>query len=290
LGRRPRVQLRLKIDLPRPARLYKTLRALTEFLHNSGNLRVEDLHPVNIQQNFFPGVHTKMRGRVRALLCAVPVLFALALFTTACGSSSSNGTKIRLVNAMPDETSLDLLVDTKSVATGATYGNATSYVGIASGSRQLEIEPTGTSTILITRTDTIPSGSTLTLLSLNFGSITPSSALLTDDNSAPASGDFKLRIVNASPGMGTQDVYIVPDGTDIGSVNPPTFPSMAFGDVSTYSSLAAGDYHVVFAIPGQKFITLDSGKLTYAAGQIRTGLGLNNLVTAFQYNQLSDVN
>jgi hypothetical protein len=229
-----------------------------------------------------------MRCRVRALLCAVPVLLAFALFTTACGSSSSNGTKIRLVNAMPDETSLDLLVDTKSLATGATYGGATSYVGIASGSRQLEIEPTGTSTILITRTDTIASGSTLTLLSLNF-SFVPSSVLLTDDNSAPTSGNFKLRIVNASPGMGTQDVYIVPDGTDIGSVDP-TFSSMAFGDVSTYSSLAAGDYHVVFAVPGQKFITLDSGKLTYAAGQIRTGLGLNNLVTAFQYSQLSDVN
>jgi hypothetical protein len=221
------------------------------------------------------------------LFCAVLSMSVLALFTTGCGSSSS-GTKIRMVNAMPDEGSLDMLIDTKSGVSSVGYGAASSYVTVASGSRQLQVEATGSTTILINRTDNIASGTNYTLLSLNF-SFDPSSLLLTDDNSTPSSGDFKLRVVNASSGMGPQDVYIVTAGTDIGSVDP-TFSGMGFGDASAYTSLAAGDYDVIFAVPNQKFITLDSGKLTFASGQIRTLLGLNNPTGGFEATQLADKN
>ena len=43
--------------------------------------------------------------------------------------------------------------------------------------------------------------------------------VLADDNSAPASGDFKLRIVNAAPGLGPAGVYIVAAGTDLNTVS-----------------------------------------------------------------------
>lgn len=62
-------------------------------------------------------------------------LIALAFFTLGCGSSSK--AKIRLVNATPDESGLDLLVDTKSVATGVGYGAASEYISVGSGSRQI---------------------------------------------------------------------------------------------------------------------------------------------------------
>jgi len=66
-----------------------------------------------------------MLPRKWVLFCAALGLMALASFTTGCGSSSSNA-KIRLVNAIPDEGSLDLLIDTKSAATGVGYGAASS--------------------------------------------------------------------------------------------------------------------------------------------------------------------
>lgn len=228
-----------------------------------------------------------MRRRLWVLFCAVLSLSVLALFTTSCGSSSSS-TKLRMVNGMPDEGSLDMLIDTKAGVASVGYGAASPYVTAPSGSRQLQVEATGSTTILIDRTDSIASGSNYTLLSLNF-SFDPSSLLLTDDNSAPASGDYKLRVVNASPGMGPQDVYIVTAGTDITSVDP-TFTGMGFGDASAYTDLAAGDYDVIFAVPNQKFITLDSGKLTFASGQIRTLLGLNNPVGGFESTLLADKN
>src|SRR4051812_42516944 len=165
----------------------------------------------------------RMHLRLVLLSCAVPFLVLLALFTSACGTSS-NSSKIRLVNATPDENSLDILVDSKSVATSVAYGAASAYTKISSGSHQLEIEPTGSTNVLITRNESITSGNSLTLISLNY-SFDFSSMLLTDDNSAPTSGNFKLRVINASPGMGSQDLYVVSDGTDIGSAEP-TISSM----------------------------------------------------------------
>jgi hypothetical protein len=228
-----------------------------------------------------------MRRRSWGLFCAAISLSALAFFTTGCGSSSS-GTRIRMVNAMPDEGSLDLLIDTKSAVTSVGYGAASSYISVSSGSRQLQVEATGTTTILIDRTDSISSGKSYSLASLNF-SFNPSSILLTDDTTSPASGNFRLRVVNASPGMGPQDVYVVTDGTDITSVSP-TFSGMGFGDSSSYTELTAGDYRVIFTVPNQKFSNLDSGKLTFASGQVRTVLGLNNPSGGFESTLLTDIN
>ena len=227
-----------------------------------------------------------MQGRTRVLFCAVLGLITLASFTIGCGSSGN--AKIRLVNATPDESSLDLLVDTKNVASGVGYGAASAYASVGSGTRQLQVEPTGTTNVLIDSSPSLGSGSNLTLVSLNF-SFNISSVLLTDDNSAPTSGNFKLRIFNASPGMGAQDVYVVTFGTDINSVDP-TFSSLGFGSAAAYSTLAAGDYEVFFTSPGQKSISLDSGKLTFSAGQIRTLLALNNPSGAFMSTLLTDAN
>ena len=224
--------------------------------------------------------------RRRVLFCAVLGLIALASFTIGCGSSSN--ARIRLVNATPDEGGLDLLVDTKSVASGVGYGAASPYASVSSGTRHLQVEPSGTTNVLIDTSSSISSGSNLTLASLNF-SFDISSVLLTDDNSAPTSGNFKLRIFNASPGMGAQDVYVVTFGTDINSIDP-TFSSLGFGSAAAYSTLTAGDYEVFFTPAGQKFINLDSGKLTFSAGQIRTLLALNNPSGAFMSTLLTDAN
>jgi hypothetical protein len=229
-----------------------------------------------------------MRRRTWGKFCAGLGLIALAFLSIDCGSSSG-GAKLRLVNGTPDESSLDLLVDTKSFVSGVGYGAASAYTSISSGSRQLQIEPTGTTSVLIDTTANVGSGDNLSLITLNYSS-NISSIVLTDDNSAPTSGDFKLRIVNASPGMGAQDVYVVTFGTNINSVDP-TFSSLGFGSVAAYSTLAAGDYEVFFTPPGQKVpINLDSGEVSFSAGQIRTMLALNNPVGAFMTTVLSDAN
>lgn len=214
----------------------------------------------------------------------------LAMFTAlflAPGCGSSSKAHIRFVNVTPDESSLDFLVNGNNLASGVSYGTTSGYKSVGAGSEHLQIEPTGSTTPIIDTTTSATSGAYVSLFSLNY-SFAISNLILTDDNSAPTSGNFKLRIVNAAPGLGGQDVYIEPAGTDIATV-PATFSNLAFGAASAYSSLAAGNYEVSFTPPHQKFVNVDSGSIALGAGQIRTILSLTTQQT-YSWVMLSDLN
>ena len=113
--------------------------------------------------------------------------------------------------------------------------------------------------------------------------------VLTDDNSAPSSGDFKLRLVNAAPGLGPVDIYIVTPGTDLNTVSP-TLSNLAFDAATGYQSLTAGSYEVVLTLVGQKFSAIDTGSLPFSSGQVRTFVSLNSQSGGFSYAMLHDVN
>ena len=57
-----------------------------------------------------------------------------------------------------------------------------------------------------------------------------------------------------------------------------------------YKSLAAGTYEIELTSVGQKFAAIDTGSLVFAAGQVRTLVGLNSQLGGFSYSVLADVN
>jgi hypothetical protein len=208
-----------------------------------------------------------LRIRSHATSVSVVLLLTTVFLTSSCGSS--NDTRVRLANMTSDESSLDMLIDGSKVVT-ANFGAASGYV---SGIRHVQVEPSGASSVLIDQSPNLSSGSDTTVFSLSISTnIFP--VVATDDNSAPASGNAKLRIVSGAPFLGTVDVYIVAAGTDINTVGP-TISSLAFGSVSSYQSVAAGSYQIEFTQPGQKFAFIDTGVLSLSSGQIRTVVGLN---------------
>lgn len=192
------------------------------------------------------------------------------------------------MNAVPDESSLDVLVDSTSVSSNLAYGTSTGYQSVKSGSHQVAIEPSGSSTALLQQSITFASGSDTTIISYNF-SQSVADMVLADNNSAPASGDFKVRIVNASPNLGPVDVYIVTPGTDLNTASP-TLSNLAFGSVAGYQSLAVGSYEIVLTSVGQKQKAIDTGSLTLSSGQVRTLVGINSQSGGFFYTLLHDVN
>jgi hypothetical protein len=211
---------------------------------------------------------------VNRLLKLLPLGFgllslAVILLSVGCGSS---GTKFRVMNAVIDESSVDVMLDGTKVATEA-YGVAPTYISVSSGSRHLQIEPTGSSTPFIDQTLSLSSGNNYTVVAVNFSS-SHQVLVLSDQNSAPASGDIAIRIVDASPELGSVDVYIVAPGTDLTSVTA-TISNLPVDGVSNYQTLAAGSYQVLFTQPDQKSIEIDAGTLTLTAGQVRTVVSLN---------------
>src|SRR5512143_1773938 len=95
------------------------------------------------------------------------------LFATGCGSSTAH---VRLLDAVPIQSSIDMLIDSKNVASSIPYGAASAYVMTAPGSRHLQVEPTGSSPF-VDQTVSIASGYN-TILS------TASAAVVFTDNNA----------------------------------------------------------------------------------------------------------
>jgi hypothetical protein len=219
-------------------------------------------------------------------LCVCILGLGTIFLLVGCGSGGS--TRFRAMNAVPDESSLDVLVDSKSVSSNLAYGTNTGYLSESSGSHQVGIEPSGSSTALLQQSISFGSGTDTTVISSNF-STSVTNLVLTDNNSAPASGDFKIRIINASPNLGPADVYIVTPGTALNTVSP-TVSNLGFGATTSYQSLAAASFEIELTSVGQKFAVVDTGSLAFGSGQVRTFVGLNNQSGGFTYSMLQDVN
>ncbi len=227
-------------------------------------------------------------GRILRLtsLCAGILGLGTLLLIGGCGGGGS--TRFRLMNAVPDESSIEVLVDSTSVSSNLAYGTSTGYLSEKSGSHQIGIEPSGSSTTLLQQSISFASGTDTTVISYGF-STQVANLVLTDDNSAPASADFKIRVINASPNLGPADVYIVTPGTPLSTVSP-TISNLGFGATAPYQSLASGNYEIELTSVGQKFAAVDTGTLTFGAGQVWTFVGLNSPQGGFTYTKLEDVN
>lgn len=82
-----------------------------------------------------------MTWKLAPLATGLSILGLVFVFTpTGCGSGSTHA---RLMNAMSGFSSIDMTIDNKSAVTGTTYGAASGYVNVSSGSRNLIVESTG---------------------------------------------------------------------------------------------------------------------------------------------------
>ncbi len=225
-----------------------------------------------------------MRKRWLGVIAGLTVVGMLLL--GGCGGGSQ--AKLRVVNASPNTTGMDVLVDGKTVASGIGYGSNSSYLSVDSGSRHLQIETSGTTNILLDQSLSFNAATETTYLATNFAS-SISGLQLSDDSTAPDSGNVSLRVVHSSPSMGAVDVYIVTPGTDLVS-STPVIRSLAFDAATDYQTLTAGSYEVVLTVAGTTFALVDTGALSLSSGQIRTVLALDGVSGGFTATLLSDLN
>ena len=156
------------------------------------------------------------------------LLMTSIVLTLACGAGNS---QIRLLNASPGEPALTASVGGTAMGTTVNYGTASSYVSVTSGSATLGVEAAGT-TSLINESITLSPSTYYTILAGNYSSAI-NATTLTDDNTTPTSGNVSIRIVNASPALGTADVYVLAPGSSLSSASA-TVSSLNFESASSY--------------------------------------------------------
>jgi hypothetical protein len=203
-------------------------------------------------------------------LAMTTMVVGATIFTAGCGDTGH--AQLRVVHASPDAPNVDVLVDGKTVLTNVAYEAASNYLTVSAGSRKIEVRATGTSQDVINAKVNLSRNKDYTVLAVDkVASITP--LVLTDDNTPPASGQIKLRLVHASPTAGPVDIYVEAPGA--GVTGSPTLTNVPFKAFSDYLAVPAGSYEVYVTPTGTKTVALDSGSLALSAGQIRTAVALD---------------
>lgn len=226
-------------------------------------------------------------NRVSNLKATSVVCVVLWFLVVILGCGSSHHAQIRFMNVAPEQSALDVLVNGNKAISSVAYGTASTYTSIGAGTEHVQIEPSGSTSPIIDENLTFNNASQSTVMLFSTPSL--ATVVIADDNTAPTSGNLKLRVINASPALGSADVYVVPQGTDLNTVSP-TVSSLAVKGVSSYFTLTPGTYQVFFTAPGQKFALIDSGAQTLNAGQVRTVVGLNGQFGGYASTVLPDLN
>lgn len=210
--------------------------------------------------------------------------FCLCLLS-ACGGSSSTTGNLRFVQASPDAPSVTVYLNRKLMAANMNYPNSTGYVSIRSGTR-LEVFPASGSTVIFQMKVPIAGSANETLI-MTGAAAQPTSTLLTDGGSTAVAGNGNIRVVNASRGMGTPDVYIVPAGTNLSGAIP-SVANLGFNSDSGYIATPTGTYEVVMTVPGTKNALLTTGPINLSGSSNQTVIGLDNTAGGFTSTVLTD--
>jgi hypothetical protein len=171
---------------------------------------------------------------------------------------------VRVVNAHAKASTFDVLVDNKLLLGDLSYRSASDYLRVEAGSRQLSFV-TGSGSFDDYELD-LAEGVNYTFLPccVQF----PGSTVLTDDNSEPAAGNAKVRVVEFATVASYVSVYLTAPGADLAAEDPTFVLNLGYG--SDYIEVPAGDYQMRVTEGDSKAVVISSGRLSLGPGQVRT--------------------
>ncbi len=166
--------------------------------------------------------------------------------------------------AMDPGTAVTVTLNGAPALTNFAYGDSTAYIGLEAGDYDVAIFPAGSPSPAITATATLITGTYYSAIAVGDGvNQDLGLVLLEDDLSAPAAGNFKIRLGHLAPfapGGATADVRLA-DGT-------PVLEGVEFGDVANFIELPAGTYDLIITAPGGEPTLIDPRPVTFSEGQI----------------------
>jgi hypothetical protein len=164
-----------------------------------------------------------------------------------------------------EDASVTIQLNGVDALTDFNYGDSTGYIPLPSGDYDIDVIPTGTTTPAIEATVTLVADMYYTAVAVGNGVDQPLDLiLLEDDLTAPAAGQFHLRVGHLAPFASGADVLAdvrLQDGT-------PILENVDFGDVTGFMPLPAGWYDLVITSPGGTTALIDPIMVRFREGMI----------------------
>ena len=174
---------------------------------------------------------------------------------------------VMVVHASPDAPNVDVRFNNNVALTNVAYPDNSSYKEINSGSANIKISPTGTTTYVIDTTLNLKANTNYSVFAVDYVSMIQA-AVVKDDLTDPASGKSHIRFFHLSPNAPAVDIAVT-DG-------PVLFADRKFNDQATNPSYAnftpvnAGTYNLEVMAAGTNTVVLSLPNITLAAGKIYT--------------------
>lgn len=239
-------------------------------------------------------------------------LLAALTLTAACGTKDAEGPlapsgaqgRVRFVNVITDTTKgrVNAILENVPFAVNLTYAqtapailpapSAANYAAVLAGQRSFVVKRTiDTNTVVATIPFAVTENGDYTIYATggrNGAAVAP--FITTDDNSAPAAGQARVRVVHLSPTAGPVDVFVTATGADLAAATP-TLTNVPVQSASTYLSLPAGTppttpatTYQIRTVPAGTAPALRAAavnitaSITLASGNVRTIVAADNNV------------
>ena len=210
-------------------------------------------------------------GVYEALICISsndPVNPVLPVPVTMTVAEAGTPAFVQVVHLAPfaaggPATAVDVVINGDVALPGVEYGDSTAYLTLPAGNVDIDIVPDGATEPAISASAFLQPGFNYTVIANGDGvNQALGLALLEDDISAPASGNFKLRLGHLAPfaaGSASAEVRLA-DGTLIQAVD--------FGDITGFLELPAGAYDLIITSPGGAAVLIDPVEVSFNDGDI----------------------
>lgn len=219
-----------------------------------------------------------------AMLAILPVAMVSCSDDDNNPMNSTQNARVMAVHASPDAPSVDLYVDDTKVGSNLPFPDATAYLIVEAGSRNVQVKVYNTSTTVIDADVDVTASKNYSVFAVD--SVSKISAIVLEDNlAAPAAGKAHVRFIHLSPNAPAVNITLT-DGTVV-------FGDVSFKGYEDFTPLDAGTYHlqvrdaatnntVVLNLPG---IALQAGKIytVFAKGFVG-GAGAQALGAQFILN------
>jgi len=168
---------------------------------------------------------------------------------------------VKVVHASPDAPGVDLLVDNTTAGTNLTFPNNTGYLTVNSGTRNINVNVTGTSTTVIDANLSFERNKNYSVFAVN-AVANLEAIVIEDDLTAPAQGKAHVRFIHLSPDAPAVDITLT-DGTVV-------FGNKSFKEFTAFTPLDAGTYNLEVRVTGTTTVALDLPGINLGAGKIYT--------------------